>query len=762
MAHETLPRYKVFDIKTSTNADIKKLATNDDNLILSIKNEEKVIFNKEYTEFKNPIILTDPDLSYGYVYKEDKNLLWQYNEEAPINITGKITECANLQYEINDLNSKYSSVQLDINKLHNSLNSNINQLKEKIDFDIKKLENKKNNETNEINKQEQQKREHEQLIECIDDNIKKHVEELKKNQEVYQNIFHLDMNSQMSEINKKVNVDLLDVKNTLNSSLDTISDLALLVEFNTGKINEVKDNCETKFNEVKDNYETKFNEVKDNCETKIKDNYETKIKDNYETKFNEVLATCDMKIKESCETKFNEVLATCELAMPFKNVNVGDIVGVNSDGYVEKISGYFLDLICQNSASQDSASQDSASQDIICYTHNNKNIYIFYSSKLIIYDMIGKPMKTITAEFKNIINENSKVLFVKNDLVISTKKDNKISIYKISDNQPENSAQNLDILLNPDTYYDLVYNENLNIFVLCVFISCESLIKNKIKISLYDENFNLGYTNENVVSEIILDTNDNMQLLIIPGNNILVSFHNIKFFILLPCVFTDMFSVSSVYVNSDSVRCCNIIYNDGNILSVEKTIANTYFLNLMNIKGLDIISVSNKKLDNLNITPLSILKDNNEFVLFYIKKDNLYCQSISCQDKIKLKVCYKIIKLTQHNKVKIFEFMNSFIIMNLCKPMNAMHNLQIEHFNNHYGIYPKSFIGMVKQIKNDLAYVVLKNNVFESNILIPEKYVGKNLYLTFSKEAYPNNITTENESNIKLGICLSKHKILIT
>jgi hypothetical protein len=372
-------------------------------------------------------------------------------------------------------------------------------------------------------------------------------------------------------------------------------------------------------------------------------------------------------------------------------------------------------------------------------------------------------MKTITAEFKNIINENSKVLFVKNDLFITTKKDNKISVYKISDNQPEGSAQNRDILLNGHaTYYDLVYNENLNIFVLCVFISCESLIKNKIKISLYDENFNLGYTNENVVSEIILDTNDNMQLLIIPGNNILVSFHNIKFFILLPCVFTDMFSVSSVYVNSDSVRCCNIIYNDGNILSVEKTIANTYFLNLMNIKGLDIISVSNKKLDNLNITPSSILKDNNEFVLFYIKKDNLYCQSISCQDKIKLKVCYKIIKLTQHNKVKIFEFMNSFIIMNLYKTINAMHNLQIEHFNNHYGIYPKSFIGMVKQIKNDLAYVVLKNNVFESNILIPEKYVGKNLYLTFSKEAYPNNITTENESNIKLGICLSKHKILIT
>ncbi len=902
MAYETLPRHKLFNIHNSGSTDVKQISTNEDSISVHIKKDEKVLFHKDYTEFKNPIVLTDPDLSYGYIYKENKNLLWQYNEEEPINLTNvsesnntqinntlnkfdekinkfdeKINQLESNNTQINntsnkfetlqdlinsvkekcdqldvscndknfsvfgslqDLNSKYSSVQLDINKLSSALNSTKNQIAEQYNYENKKV------------------------IELMQTELSNINEKILKNQEAYQNIFHLDMNSQIAELKNEAqekykhydkHLELLnnisEYKKTADLSFNTISDLSLLVEYNTtetekinkklensqneteqinkklensqnetdqinkklensqnetDQINKKLENSQNETEQIKKQIQSDIEQLNQKIQTisdvlniqnsKLSNSLASFLSEEIETKLseqNDKLSTQLKKYNDTINNKQDKIenIITEEInkskvknMFEYKNVKYGDVVGVNFEGIVEKISGCHWDNILNTETNK-----------ITFYTYNSKNIFIFYEdTTLEIFDMIGKSLNKIKLNIK--LNSDSKITFIKNDnqANFSTNLSSNLSS-NLSTNLSSNlSEYSFDIMILPsiedNVFYltkiininnelkiekksfdytslneqivdfDILYDENIKTLILCLFVyEKEFSVNNKIIISLLNSsNLEIGYTNQNVLKDIILEKNNNIKIIPIPGNNILISYHNIKFFVLLPSNYNDAFSVSIPYINNDSITCYDILYVDGNIVSVEKNIANSYFLCLMDIKGLELKQLQCKIIENPNIKFVSILKDYsaNGFVLFYTKKNKLYIQTInSSTNNIKFKVNYYV--NTDCKNFKIFEFMKSYIIF-----MQNVNNLEIRYFNNHYGLDPKSFIGIVENINSDSAELVLKGNVFQSNHNYPNSYIGKKIYFVFDKE-FPDNLSVDNDSNVFIGTCISKNKILI-
>lgn len=338
--------------------------------------------------------------------------------------------------------------------------------------------------------------------------------------------------------------------------------------------------------------------------------------------------------------------------------------------------------------------------------------------------------------------------------------------------------------------FDMVYENSGSLDILTIVMYSVEL--NNFEAALFAVNpgtsnpIQKGYSQSSFATNPITGDNKTCKTLLLPGQVVVCSYSNYKTFLLLPSSYMSAFDTGGDVVDNDSSDCVDMIYDAQNavIISVEKTISNTSFLQIYDIFGLDITQMRSKKIGNSTVIPLGLglnpLTDN--FTLFYsnaeadgqifaqlfnhdgelINLGLIYIQpsgalynSILTQDNIPVPNNGKLVwyKAGNHNYV--------------CWP-NGTTGTTSAIFNDNYGIQPAAFIGFADVFNgdvktNNICSVVLKGQIYNNVINLPINYVGKKIYLDNKNInlSYPNNITTNKIGNNFIGTCITQNDILV-
>jgi len=334
--------------------------------------------------------------------------------------------------------------------------------------------------------------------------------------------------------------------------------------------------------------------------------------------------------------------------------------------------------------------------------------------------------------------------------------------------------------------FDAVYENSgsLDILVLCMY----SLGTRNFDTALFSVNPEtnhdvvLGHVSLSISMDSVIGNNKTLKTLLLPGQIVVISYGNTKTFILLPSVYTSAPSAGDTLADSDSSDCIDMIYDtvNGVIISVEKTITDTCFLQVLDIFSTKIEVLKSKKLGNNTIIPLCISYNtiSSNFILFYsdaVADGNVKAQVFTHDGE--LINMHSIYSNVGHAYAPMFAAKGSmvhmygkcvsqtdkaFVIGYLC----GTNGVALAAFDDNYGIQPNAFVGIANNnaLTGESCEVIIKGQIYNGgSVNLPSGYVGKKLYLDSngSTNAYPTNLTSTATGNVFIGTCLSVKHILI-
>ena len=333
-----------------------------------------------------------------------------------------------------------------------------------------------------------------------------------------------------------------------------------------------------------------------------------------------------------------------------------------------------------------------------------------------------------------------------------------------------------------DITYDSTYS--LDILVLLIYYTSTNNM-GAVLFKVYPDSTDIiqsGYSNDSILENPIIRKNKTCRVLTIPGNIVLCSYANTKTFLLLPSDHNIAYSIGDYTLDNESDDCVDIIYDteNGVIISIEKTISETSFLQIYDIFGTKIDVIKTKKLGNNTIIPIGLSYNPNTsyFTLFY--SDNLHNGNIKVQIFHNDGESINTSLIFINNNVVYNSVMdnNKCILPNNGKLVyyrgNNRHSLLYKSgidlyttsiFNDNYGIQPSAFIGLTNneaKLGGDCE-VILKGQIYYNDNMLPTNYVGKKIYISGNSldAKYPNNLTIVPLGNVFLGTVLTQNKILI-
>ena len=329
--------------------------------------------------------------------------------------------------------------------------------------------------------------------------------------------------------------------------------------------------------------------------------------------------------------------------------------------------------------------------------------------------------------------------------------------------------------------FDMVY-ENTGSIDILVLILYSAVLNNfeGVLFKVEPSNANAiekGYVETSFCSDLIVGSNKTCRVVLLPGQIAVCSYANYKTFILLPSSYDVAFNTGDVIMDNDSSDCVDMIYDSINavIISVERTISDTAFLQVYDIFGTKIEQLRSKKISNNTVIPIGLGYDlSNNYVLIYA--DNLsngrvsallfnhngeyielglmfpfdnpeYRYEASISNDIYLPTTGRSVYYAGNNKYYI-SWANSIVVFDVC-----------------YGIQPNAYIGFANNDAQagDLLGVTLKGQIYSSNLNLLHSYIGKKLYLNIVNldRTYPSNLTIDKPGNVFVGTCLTQNKILV-
>ena len=299
-----------------------------------------------------------------------------------------------------------------------------------------------------------------------------------------------------------------------------------------------------------------------------------------------------------------------------------------------------------------------------------------------------------------------------------------------------------------------------------------NLIKNNITTLVNYEKYNETY-NE-LYSESYNETYNDLyndtryfNIIIIPGGVYLLSYGYLK---LLFMISEYSISIYGSFIDYESYNCIDMMYdhNNGTIITIEKMISGECFIQVLDIFGEKIQQIACKNINKeLNICPYSIayIKESDDYCILYsqnIKKDefiikNLYIHLFKFNgDQISLGMKYKNIDDIYYN------FSQRIILHNIKNINKILYIYQnnVNIFETNYEACPYNYIGIISDCCEEKYLITTKGNIYYNKIELPNKWLGKKLYIQSTEESYPNNLSTI--YGIFFGTCLDAHNIIIS
>ena len=322
--------------------------------------------------------------------------------------------------------------------------------------------------------------------------------------------------------------------------------------------------------------------------------------------------------------------------------------------------------------------------------------------------------------------------------------------------------------------FDIVYDEEMDIMALVLFdsmnynINCVLFLLNAATSEVIFE----GYSRDSLFDNPTISSNRTLNSLLLPSQTIVFSYANYKTFILLSMDYMTAFEVGDTIVDTDSIDSIDLIYDYTNtvMISAERTISDTGFLQVLDIMGMQLIVVNNKKLLVPEMVPLGFGYNSqcDSFLLFYSDLTDIFAYMFeNLGDSIQLGLSYP----KPSSGIKFLDNIHSKCVFE--RDNGKLHTLDwhndsgviSSNFNNNFGIPPGAFIGVAnsRATTGEICEVVLKGQVYFDDRKLPRKFVGKRVFINSRNLSgeYPSNITTSGIGNVFLGICVSENNILL-
>lgn len=475
------------------------------------------------------------------------------------------------------------------------------------------------------------------------------------------------------------------------------------------------------------------------------------------------------------QNQLNKTYVSSDVFLCNGNINEGDVVGICDDGRISSVLGYKWD------------NKYKFDQDIKTLLFNDE------TNKLLYIEQVDLQIKINVSNISDNKLSNTKNILIQNntndtaELVIKLVKldtNNYILAYgtyqdmsnitlvkfDVDENNNINIIDELIYQTNSIETFDLVYENSgsLDILVLVMF-STENYNLECCLFSVSTNKIISGYYSNDFNSQVIVNNNKTLKLLLLPGQVVVISYANTKLFILLSSTYLDAFNSGDAVVDNDSYDCIDLIYDISNtvILSIERTFSDMVFIQVLDIYGTKIDILKTKYLSSSTIIPLGFGYNSitENFMIFYrdLNQDLKVQLFYHNGETIQLGLCY-LCNLDINKNVNINENKKQLIYLNNNKQTIWLNNIILD-FNDNVGIQPSAYIGIAKNSANDSSPVEVcyKGQIYYSDILLPNWYIGKKIYLNSNNLnlAYPNNLTNLSNGNVFIGTCVHKNRILV-
>ena len=295
-------------------------------------------------------------------------------------------------------------------------------------------------------------------------------------------------------------------------------------------------------------------------------------------------------------------------------------------------------------------------------------------------------------------------------------------------------------------------------YLSCVFVDIREML--------------IGYKQEKINSIDFLH-DGTLSLLHLQNQTIVCAYTNVKCFIMLPVSYKNAPTIGDTIIDGDSYDCACISYDvmNGVILSVERMISDMIYLQVLDIFGSKINIIKSKKINSLNIKPLHLCYNEYScnFILIYNTENNIYGHIFTNDgDNINIKTrckCPDVIDVKSHVlyvSSKYYEKMEK-ISITTNDGKTYFYNFQDNCNEISTSISADTYIGISNCNTNlgDNCEIILKGNIFVSNVQLDDKLIGRHIYISGEDKIFPDNLTVESHGNFYLGICINNQQIIL-
>ena len=458
-------------------------------------------------------------------------------------------------------------------------------------------------------------------------------------------------------------------------------------------------------------------------------------------------------------------------------LNQGDIVGVNNEGKIDKVSGccFISNTIINQTHKTITVYYDDVINKTVnlCEINDGLLLLIDGLEPFILEENISQATASIIKMppmFDDTINQNkaeyviaygkhgaADIIHLVKVLVI----DNTITTTSKTTYKPSNIVEILDMS------YEC--SGNLDILILGMYIP--SISNFEAALFSIANGITFGYSANTFATIPIISSNKSLHTLTLPGQITIISYANSKCFILLPSNANGRFSAGNTVIDSDSIDCVDMIYDttNGVILSLEKTISDNCYIQVLDVFGPEMKILKTKKLGIDIMIPISMAFDQltNQFVIIY--SDSMSSGQIKAKlftndgEQILIGSNYTATNITSANEPNIEHGRKLFAIdqNNFIAYITLDTGLMKCIFNDAYGVQPSSFLGIANKINNNTTEVILKGQIYtDKTESISSNFISKKVYYdNTSNLRFPNNLSLT--GYLLVGTVLSKSKILV-
>lgn len=306
-----------------------------------------------------------------------------------------------------------------------------------------------------------------------------------------------------------------------------------------------------------------------------------------------------------------------------------------------------------------------------------------------------------------------------------------------------------------------------------IVIACYSMAIQNFVVALLnvEDTIEIGTVQENVAQMPISDMGKQIHLVLIPGGSCVVSYGICKVVFMVSSVNAPVTSGEN-FLDYESVDCVDMLYNEnnGNLMSLEKTVSGSCYIQILDVLGLTVQKQTSKGFRNANMEPIGIAYNSilASYIMVYALGNSVYVQHFE-YDGLNITTGLRYLDSSAEYKQSLCRSGNYVKHGRSVHEIPGM-NLSLYEFDRGVCIFednyhgnPSGFLGLAMNASelNRPCKVMIKGHVYTTSSPLPSGFVGKKLYLVDPTKEFPSSVSTNPMNGIFIGTCLDIGHIIL-